>query len=232
MRSTKSLPDVLLPAALALAAGTPAPAQAQVVWINEFHYDNTGSDLGEFVEVAVPAGWSDLTGTRLTLYNGGDGKPYGVPHLLSSFTQGETSGGLTFFSKLIPGLQNGAPDGLAVDVQGSVQHFVSYEGAFTAQTGPAAGLVSLALDSGVAESDATPAGGSLALYGTGSTLADFTWKSYAVATPGQRNPEQVAVPEPHEYALAVGATLGGFALLRRRAHSARSATGAVAAPAA
>ncbi len=230
MQVTHSLPGLIT---ALITCGAPFAAPGQVVWINEFHYDNTGSDLNEFVEVAVPAGWTDLGGTRLTLYNGGDGKPYGTPHLLASFTQGETSGGLTFFSKLIPGLHNGAPDGLALDVQGTVQHFVSYEGVFTAQTGPAAGLLSMELPAGVTESDANAAGGSLALYGSGATLADFTWKSYAVATPGYRNPEQVAVPEPHEYALAVGAGLSVVAVVRRRARQrAHAACGAPAAIAA
>src|SRR5690606_26192064 len=39
-------------------------------WINEFHYDNIGADVGEFVEIAGPAGL-DLSNYRLLLYNGG-----------------------------------------------------------------------------------------------------------------------------------------------------------------
>lgn len=34
---------------------------AQTVWINEIHYDNTGDDVDEGVEIAGPAG-TDLTG--------------------------------------------------------------------------------------------------------------------------------------------------------------------------
>lgn len=40
-----------------------------IVFINEIHYDNIGSDVGEFVEVAGPAGTS-LTGWSIVLYNG------------------------------------------------------------------------------------------------------------------------------------------------------------------
>ncbi len=39
------------------------------VFINEIHYDNTGTDTGEFVEIAGPAG-TDLSGWRLVFYNG------------------------------------------------------------------------------------------------------------------------------------------------------------------
>ncbi|MCC6232652.1 MAG: hypothetical protein IT580_08405 [Verrucomicrobiales bacterium] len=223
MRVRYSLPRHAL-TLLVGASASITQAYSQVVWINEFHYDNSGSDLGEFVEVAVPQSWTDLAGTRLTLYNGGDGKPYGTSHPLSSFTQGETSGGLTFFSKVIPGLQNGAPDGLALDHQGTLQHFVSYEGSFTAQSGPASGHTSAALPGSVLESEASPAAGSLGLYGSGSTLADFTWTAYAVATPGLRNPDQVAVPEPHEYALAVSAGLALFATVRRRSRPGQTPT--------
>ncbi|MGZ8869334.1 MAG: endonuclease, partial [Thermoanaerobaculia bacterium] len=39
------------------------------VFINEFHYDNTGGDTGEFIEIAGPAG-TNLTGYVIELYNG------------------------------------------------------------------------------------------------------------------------------------------------------------------
>ena len=53
----------VLPAAAAAAADPPA------AWINEIHYDNVGTDAGEAIEVAGPAG-TDLTGWTLVLYNG------------------------------------------------------------------------------------------------------------------------------------------------------------------
>ncbi len=39
----------------------PAYAVSTTVFINEIHYDNTGADTGEAIEVAGPAG-TDLTG--------------------------------------------------------------------------------------------------------------------------------------------------------------------------
>jgi hypothetical protein len=69
--------------ALALAAclvplAPAAPAAAvegatSVVFINELHYDNAGTDEGEAVEVAGPAG-TDLTGWQVVLYNGANGQ--------------------------------------------------------------------------------------------------------------------------------------------------------------
>jgi hypothetical protein len=38
-------------------------------WINEFHYDNAGTDAGEFIEIAGLAG-TNLAGWQLVLYNG------------------------------------------------------------------------------------------------------------------------------------------------------------------
>ena len=45
------------------------------VFINELHYDNDGTDVGERVEVAGVAG-TDLTGWSIVLYNGTGGGPY------------------------------------------------------------------------------------------------------------------------------------------------------------
>ena len=39
------------------------------VFINEIHYDNTGTDAGEFIEIAGPAG-TNLSDYSIVLYNG------------------------------------------------------------------------------------------------------------------------------------------------------------------
>ncbi|MBK9150306.1 MAG: HYR domain-containing protein [Saprospiraceae bacterium] len=38
-------------------------------WINEFHYDNVGTDVGEFIEIAGPIGFN-LANCAIVLYNG------------------------------------------------------------------------------------------------------------------------------------------------------------------
>ena len=50
------------------------------VFINEIHYDNTGTDTGEAIEVAGPAG-TDLSGWSLVLYNGSNGNTYSTTNL-------------------------------------------------------------------------------------------------------------------------------------------------------
>lgn len=190
------------------------PSPGQVPWINEFHYDNTGTDVDEFVEIAAPESLADLASVRLTLYNGGDGKTYGSSHLLSTFTAGSVVDGIRFYSKLIPGLQNGAPDGMSLDIGGSVSQFLSYEGTFAATAGPAAGLLSV--DVGAIELDTSPLGGALALAGLGSSGGDFVWNYTGTATPGGLNPGQAVVPEPETYALMSAGGLVMWGLWRRK----------------
>lgn len=156
-----------IPAGAAVTAGAAAPPAA---WINEIHYDNAGTDTGEAVEVAGPAG-TDLTGWSVVLYNGNGGAAYGTLPLTGALP--DQAAGLGTVSVPAPGLQNGAPDGLAlVDATGATVQFLSYEGTFTAVDGPAAGRA--ATDIGVAE-DGTATGTSLQLTGTGRGPADFTW---------------------------------------------------------
>jgi len=182
-------------------------------WINEFHYDDAGSDTGEFVEIAVPTSLTDLASITLTLYNGGDGRTYGS-HSLSTFTAGSTEGDVTFFSKLISGIQNGAPDGMALSWSEGIQ-FISYEGAFQAANGPAAGLTSV--DIGVFQADTgAPDGSSLGLTGWGNQYADFTWTAFDAATPGGLNLGQTVVPEPQTYALLATGGLAVFACCRSK----------------
>lgn len=193
-----------------LAAGE---TQALTPWINEFHYDDAGGDTGEFVEIAIPTSFTELASVALTLYNGGDGRSYGS-HPLGTFSPGTTEGGLTFYSKLITGIQNGAPDGMALSWSAGAQ-FISYEGSFLAANGPAAGMTSM--DIGVAQSDAgAPDGSSLGLVGLGDHYDDFVWTAIGTATPGIANFGQTVVPEPQTYVLMAAGGLGLFAFLRAR----------------
>ena len=161
---------------------------AQNMWINELHYDNIGSDTGEFVEVVVPVGTNTALVT-VTLYNGNGGASYGT-HILDTFTQGVTTSGKTIYYKRISGIQNGAPDGLSLDDNGTLIQFLSYEGTFTATDGPANGQTSV--DIGVSESNSTTAvGESLQLLGSGTQYSDFTWGGPFTETPGAVNSEGV-----------------------------------------
>jgi predicted extracellular nuclease/endonuclease I len=172
---------------VALALFCASSAQATSVFINEIHYDNIDGDLAELVEVAAPAG-TNLSGMTVVLYNGSSSqlKPYSTLDL--SGVVGDQSNGYGFVTVNGPssGIQNGAPDGLAlVDSGGEVIQFLSYEGSFTAAEGPAAGMSSV--DIGQSESDSTPVGHSLQLSGSGSVYSDFTWVTPALATTGNAN---------------------------------------------
>jgi predicted extracellular nuclease len=166
-----------LPAVISLALVLSHPASAQV-FINEIHYDNTGTDTGEAIEIAGPAG-ADLTGWSLVLYNGSNGTSYNTTPLSGVIANQQGGFGTVAVSYPTNGIQNGSPDGIALVDGSTVVQFLSYEGVFTAVDGPAAGMTSN--DIGVAEPSGTPIGDSLQLVGTGSAYGDFTW---AVPQPG------------------------------------------------
>lgn len=166
---------------------TTPPPSPQTAWINEFHYDNDGTDTNEFVEIAAAAG-TDLTGWSVVGYNGNGGSVYKTVNLAG--TVSNSSGGFGFQSVAFSGMQNGSPDGLAlVNNTGEVVQFISYEGVLNATSGPATGMQSV--DIQVSETSSTPVGYSLQLTGTGSDLADFSWQSAAPNTSNGANNNQV-----------------------------------------
>ena len=157
-----------------------------IVFINEFHYDNTGGDVNEGFEVAAPAG-TDLSLWSVVFYNGNGGVTYGTVALSGVVAdQGNGMGTLAFsFS----GMQNGAPDGFAlVDPYGNVVQFLSYEGVMTATNGPAIGMTSV--DVGVSENGTGATTNSLQLTGTGNQSTDFTWAPETGSTFGAVNAGQ------------------------------------------
>ncbi len=179
-------PFVDHPEWVSILHGGPPSGGDPVVWINEFHYDNAGADVGEFVEVAGPAG-ENLNGYSLVGYNGGAaGFSYQTINLSGTIPdQGGCVGTLSF---AFPGLQDGPIDGIAlVDPSNNVQ-FLSYEGSFTAANGPAQGLTSI--DVGVEETGSTPIGDSLQAIGTGTAPDDFTWTGPQAESPGGSNSGQ------------------------------------------
>ena len=161
-------------------------AAEATVWINEFHYDNSGADRDEFIEVAGTAGTS-LSGWKLAAYNGSNGQAY-LTQTLAGVIPDQDNGYGTL-SYPVSSLQNGSPDGIAlIDDVGAVVEFVSYEGAFTAVGGDAAGVPSI--DIGVSENGSTPQGWSLQLTGTGNKAGDFSWSAPQQDTPGLVNQNQ------------------------------------------
>ena len=166
-RTVTFLAVLVLVVAGVVAVGTgPAHATA-AVFINEIHYSDVGTDSGEAIEVAGPAG-TDLAGWSIVLYNGSSSqrKPYGSAISLSGTIPNQDDGfGTLSFAR--SGIQNGSPDGLAlVDTKGTadnnddvVVEFLSYGGTFTAAEGPAMGMTSVNI--GVSESNSTPDGHSL-----------------------------------------------------------------------
>jgi hypothetical protein len=157
------------------------------VFINEIHYDNTGTDAGEAIEVAGPAG-TDLTGWSIVLYNGANGDVYDTDALSGTIPDQQAGFGTVFLTYPENGIQNGAPDGIALVNGTTVVQFLSYEGTLTADQGPANGMLSTSI--GVSENGSEPIGQSLQLQGTGNTFESFTWSTPIGQTFGAVNTGQ------------------------------------------
>ena len=155
------------------------------VFINEIHYDNAGADADEGIEIAEPSG-THLSSYSLTLYNGNNNSTYKTIKLSGVIPNQSNGFGTLFFS--IISLQNGAPDGVALDNNGTLIQFLSYEGTITATDGVAVGNTST--DIGVAENGTTTVGHSLQLNGTGNSYEDFSWSSPAASTYNALNTNQ------------------------------------------
>jgi uncharacterized protein len=162
----------------------PAP-----VFINEIHYDNTGPDANEAIEIAGPAG-TDLSSWSLVLYNGNDGASYDTIRLSGVIPDQQQ--GFGTLNVVMPSLQNGSPDGMALVNGATLVQFLSYEGHFAGVGGPADGVMST--DIGVAEDGSTPLGQSLQLMGSGTTYQDFTWIGPSASSPGAVNTGQTFQP--------------------------------------
>jgi predicted extracellular nuclease len=162
------------------------PAGPTGVWINEFHYDNAGTDTGEFIEIAAQAG-TNLAGYSLVLYNGNGGASYQTITL--SGTIPNQAGGYGTLQFAAVDIQNGPPDGIALVGPGGVIEFISYEGTMTAANGPAATMTST--DVGVSESGSANGTSIGRVGGPGST-----WVLFSDDSPGQLNTGQLLGPTP------------------------------------
>ncbi len=180
-------------AVAALAVLLALPLAAQTVFINEIHYDNSGADTNEGVEVAGPAG-TDLTGWTIVPYNGNTAAAavtYTPIGTLSGTIPNQQNGYGTVYVS-IAGLQNGPRDGVAlVNASSTVVQLLSYEGVFTASNGPANGMTST--DIGVSQGGTLADTQTMQLQGSGTGYADFTWTAAAAATRGAVNTGQTFV---------------------------------------
>ncbi|MGH8542607.1 MAG: DNA/RNA non-specific endonuclease [Gammaproteobacteria bacterium] len=157
----------------------PPPPPLPATRFSELHYDNTGTDVIESIEIEGPAGTA-LDGWSVVLYTGSSGALYSTRALSGPIASQCAGRGVALLSYPQDGIQNGSPDGLAlVDAVGQVVEFLSYEGTMTADDGPAAGRTSI--DIGVAESSSNPVGRSLQRDATGA------WSGPAAHSPGGCN---------------------------------------------
>jgi hypothetical protein len=152
------------------------------IFISEFHYDNAGGDVNEFVEVAVSSEFEgDLSGIEVVLYNGSNNTSYDS-ETLDNFSEGSTASGITYYYFEFSSLQNGAPDGIALECNNEIFQLLSYEGDMTVN-----GFAST--DVGVTEGGGTPEEGSL-------QLIDGVWTETCQNTKGGANADVDCCEDP------------------------------------
>ena len=180
--------------------GDKAPTNS-AVFINEIHYDNEGSDSGEYVEIAGPAG-TDLSGYELWFHNGGSADAQYAFTALSGVIPDQSNGyGVIGIDYDTNGLQNGgwegddptgtsSPDSISLsDPSDNCLELISYEGVMSPATGPCSEFESN--DIGVREDGRTAQiGESLQKSGTGTISSDFTWNEPVADTKDAVNTNQ------------------------------------------
>ena len=180
---------------LTVALSLSHAAFAAPVFINEFHYDNVGTDSGEGLEIAAIAG-TNLDNWQLLFYNGSDGGIYKSLELSGTISSQDNGYGVLSFAA--SGIQNGPADAFAlVNPLGNVLDFISYEGSLTATEGPANGLTSF--DIGLEELPDSLLGFSLQRQGSGYLSEDFNWTADAASFGDINNAQDfqlTAVPLP------------------------------------
>jgi len=98
-------------------------------FISEIHYENSGTDINERVEVTIPAE-CNCTSIEIVGYDGTTGMQY------NSWTQTTTiSNSEQYITIPVPGIENGTPDGIALVCNGGLMEFISYGGSFMATNG-------------------------------------------------------------------------------------------------
>lgn len=183
---------------------TPNLSSASLIYFNEIHYDNSGRDLNEFVEIAGPAGTS-LSNWSIAFFNGTQGNIYKSIALNGVINDYGSGFGVAAFN--LPGIQNGPRDGIALfehlGTTSRLAQLISYEGSFVANESPAKGITSQ--DIGIEQPPNTPVGYSLQLAGHGDSYQEFTWRlgrsSFNQPNAYQTFATSKSIPEPNAKAL-------------------------------
>jgi hypothetical protein len=185
---------------------TSIPSQASLIFINEIHYDNSGADKNEFVELAGTTGLN-LLDWSLQFYNGSTGLVYKT-FTIGNVTLADNHNGFGFLAFEVSGIQNGSSNGIGdgiaiVDSNDQVLQFLSYEGAFEAKDGAALGILS---DNISINQNSSPEGKSMQLTTNGNNYNNFEWviedNTYGSKNIGQsfindQSPITVQVSEPN-----------------------------------
>jgi len=167
---------------LTINANDSPPLPNSPIWINEFNYDDPSTDSNEFVEVAGPAG-TDLSLYSILLMNGGDGASYSTIPLSGTIDDEGCGYGAVSFAA--PGIQNGAPDGIAIVSNGTTFiQFISYEGSFSATNG----IISVEVGGDFAGGE-----DSLQLIGSGNSYSAYSWSTNTFSA-GSLNAGQTITP--------------------------------------
>ncbi len=185
---------------------TPGGGSSPTLWVNEFHYDNVGTDENEFIEVMGAAG-IDLDGYSLALYSGGQSGYYDNI-LLSGVIPNQNDSGFGVIAFDAEGLQNGSPDGFGlVSPDNECLEFIAYEGDMTADGGGPCNNVS-GQDIGVFEQNVS-ADFSLQRSGSGRRAQDFAWVGPRLSSRDEINEDQtIGEPGDSEEPSDVGSLFG------------------------
>lgn len=168
------------------------PTIAAEAKITEFHYENAGQDEGEFIEVRVATG-ADVSTISVELYDGATGTVYATL-ALSSVTPTTNAGYDYYIFELEADTLENGPDGLALIEGDVVVEFLSYEGAFEAIDGAAAGLLSIDIE--LFQSDSTPIGSSLQILDDGTWVLTSGGNTIGTANVTVRPPPQTTPTSP------------------------------------
>ncbi|MCB0648970.1 MAG: hypothetical protein KDC49_20010, partial [Saprospiraceae bacterium] len=180
------LPLIMLLLALDVSAQCP-------LFSNELHYDNTGADANERIEIGGEAGTS-MNGWSVVFYNGFDGTSIATVNLTGNLPAAQcTISGVPISFRVIDVLsettfsfQNGSPDGWALVNGTTVVEFYSYEGTFTATNGPANGLQST--DIGVFEDGNGATTGSIQRTSTSTWAVNASTNTFGACNTSQYGP--------------------------------------------